>query len=245
MKKILSKLIWLIKFVWEIPFKPTEMPQNPIKYKSDPITPQKKESRLESKYLWIINNGHGKLQKGKRSPRMENGDVFEEWYYNRIIANGVCLGLRKKGIDNILLVPETEIGSFLKGRTDRANSIEANKPRRYVSIHFNAAPTKGKRWATAKGIETWFFHGSAVSKKLAKVFQRHLITQTGMTDRGIKSKPHKQFYELKNTEMPAVLTENGFFNNREEVKELMKAETLQKIIDAHVSAILEIENLIQ
>ena len=41
--------------------------------------------------------------------------------------------------------------------------------------------------------------------------------------------------------MPAILTENGFFNNETQVYELMKPAIRQKIADAHVAAILEIE----
>ncbi len=41
--------------------------------------------------------------------------------------------------------------------------------------------------------------------------------------------------------MPAILTENGFYNNKEEVADLMKDSFRQKIADAHIDAILEIE----
>ena len=41
--------------------------------------------------------------------------------------------------------------------------------------------------------------------------------------------------------MPAVLTENGFYNNKAEALQLMREEVRQKIADAHVAAIVEIE----
>ena len=41
--------------------------------------------------------------------------------------------------------------------------------------------------------------------------------------------------------MPAVLTENGFFNNKTEGRKLLSDETRQTIADAHVNAIMEIE----
>ena len=43
------------------------------------------------------------------------------------------------------------------------------------------------------------------------------------------------------TRMTAVLTENGFYNNKKEALNLMKEEVRQQIADAHVAAILEIE----
>lgn len=243
MTRITKRLFWFLKFLFKIPFSAPNKTTQPIKPKTEPIRHEPEKERLESKYLWIINNGHGELQKGKRSPRMENGLIFEEWEYNRIVAEGICKELDRLGIDNILLVPENRVGSFLKTRIDRANSIESRKPRRYVSIHFNAAPAGQSGWTDAKGVETWHFHGSKVSEKMSHIFQKHIVKQTGMKNRGIKSKQHKQFYELRCTEMPAVLTENGFYNNQSEVVELMKPKTLERIVLGHVLAILQIEQI--
>ena len=41
--------------------------------------------------------------------------------------------------------------------------------------------------------------------------------------------------------MTAILTENGFYNNLSEATELLKDEIKEKIADAHVNAILEVE----
>ncbi|NJL77353.1 MAG: N-acetylmuramoyl-L-alanine amidase [Saprospiraceae bacterium] len=62
-----------------------------------------------------------------------------------------------------------------------------------------------------------------------------------MENRGLKSTELRQLYVLKYTNMPSVLTENGFFNNEQEVKKLMRDEIRQAIADAHVAAIMEIE----
>ncbi|MFT5911013.1 MAG: N-acetylmuramoyl-L-alanine amidase, partial [Paraglaciecola sp.] len=48
-------------------------------------------------------------------------------------------------------------------------------------------------------------------------------------------------YVLRETWMPAILTENGFFTNKTQAKDLMKDSVRQKIADAHVAAIMEIE----
>ena len=108
----------------------------------------------------------------------------------------------------------------------------------FVSVHSNAGVG---RWSQASGIETWFFHQSKEGTKIAAIFQKHLVEHTKWINRGIKSRPREQFYVLRNTNMPAILTENGFFNNEQQVYELMKPAIRQKIADAHVAAILEIE----
>lgn len=194
-------------------------------------------------FLWILDNGHGKKTRGKRSPKLPNGKRFFEWEYNRIIVNLTAKALDKLGFSYHILVPETDCGDILKERTRRANDLKSDLPKIFLSIHFNAATSKnGTGWTRANGIETWFKFGSSTSEFFAKIFQKHLLTQTGFRNRGIKSKAIKQFYVLRKTDMPAILTENGFMNNKVEVKKLMKLEMIEAIVKAHVKAIAEIEN---
>ena len=100
-----------------------------------------------------------------------------------------------------------------------------------------------KHWAadSIKGVETWYYHGSKKGQKLASVFQKHILEQTGFKNRHLKSRPQSQFYVLRKTTMTSVLTENGFYNNKREAAELMKPSIRQKIADAHIASILEIE----
>lgn len=201
-----------------------------------------RESEEERKYrfLWCIDNGHGKLQKGKRSPVFEDGRQFLEYEFNRDIAERIMLKLRKIGVPYFDVVPDyNQVGSFLKGRVDRANLQPSELPKIYVSIHANASGTKG--WGQATGIETWFSQNSKKGKKIAAIFQKHLIQETGWRNRHLKSSAITDLYVLRNTWMPAILTENGFFNNKEQAADLMKDEVRQRIADAHVFAILEIE----
>jgi len=194
-----------------------------------------------SRYIWCLDNGHGKLTAGKRSPKMSDGNRLYEYKFNRDIVNRIIPQLKEKGIDFYNVVPEVEVDNFLAGRVLRANNHPSSKKKIFISIHSNAGPAPTGSWASMDGIETWYFHSSRTSKKIAAIFQKHLVEQTNWTNRGIKSRPTSQFYVLRNTAMPAVLTENGFFNNKEQVYDLMKEEVRQKIADAHVAAILEIE----
>ncbi len=195
------------------------------------------------RYMWCLDNGHGKQTPGKRSPLFDDGRTrFFEYEFNRDIVRLIKEALDKKGIKYFITVPEVDIDDFLRGRVDRANNLQSDLPKLFVSVHSNAAPAPtSESWALARGIETWFFHGSKRSQKMAGVFQKHLIEKTGWRNRQIKSQPQGQFFVLRNTTMPSVLTENGFYNNKEEAAELMKPEVRQQIADAHVAAIMEIE----
>lgn len=196
------------------------------------------------RYLWCLDNGHGNLTPGKRSPVLPEGKRFYEYEFNRDIVTRVARSLKLEGVKFFVVVPEVRVGNFLKTRVLRANTVVSPLPKLFVSVHANAGPARSVNDFTAdsvRGIETWFYHGSARGQKMAAIFQRHLIAKTGFKNRHLKSQPTGQFYVLKATRMPAVLTENGFFNNRFEVAELNKESVRQQIADAHVAAIMEIE----
>ncbi len=202
--------------------------------------PELTKPKHKARYLWCLDNGHGKQTAGKRSPKFEDGSRFFEYEFNRDIVKRIMKQLDELGVKYFNVVPEVDIDNFLQGRVERANEKEADLPKIFLSIHSNAFGSSG--WEAPKGIETWHFHESRSGQALARIFQKHLIAKTGWTNRKLKSYPgRKQFYVLRNTSMPAVLTENGFYTNKAECAMLMKAEIRQKIADAHVAAILEIE----
>ena len=216
---------------------------DPVADEVPPTTEE--ESQHEARYLWCLDNGHGKLTSGKRSPVFDDGKTqFFEYEFNRDIVKRIIKKLDKLGVKYFNVVPEVEVGNSLEERVNRANNKQSDLPKIYVSIHSNAAPAASSRhWAapSISGIETWYFHGSAKGRKLASVFHKHLIAKTGWKNRHLKSKSQGQFYVLRKTRMPAVLTENGFYNNKAQAKELMKDSVRQAIADAHVAAILELE----
>ena len=194
------------------------------------------------RYLWILDNGHGKKTKGKRSPKWDDGKQVLEYELNRSIVKKIIASLEEKGVQYHNLVPEENVGNILKTRVARANALEEKSelPPVYISIHSNAGQEdQPGNWSSAKGIETWYYRTSCDGRKIAKVFQKHLISKTGWYNRDVRT--GMAFYILKYTSMPAILTENGFFNNKTEGRKLLEEETRQLIADAHVNAIMEIE----
>jgi N-acetylmuramoyl-L-alanine amidase len=211
--------------------------------KEDP--PKEEGSEHQPRFLWLLDNGHGKLTSGKRSPLFDDGVTrLLEYEFNRDVVQRIMARLDEIGVQYVDLVPEVEtVGDFLEERVKRANAAPSNLPRLFVSVHSNAAPAPSGKWAAPhiSGIETWCFHTSSTGRQLAGVFQRRLIEEMGWRNRHIKSRPTRQFYVLKKTVMPAILTENGFFNNKQQAIELMKPSVRQRIAEAHVRAILELE----
>ncbi len=223
------------------PATPTTPPKPPDPKPADPSSNPAHKPR----FLWLLNNGHGKYQEGKRSPLFADGKTrLFEYKFNRDIVERIMKALDKEGVKYFDVVPNVEeVGQFLEERVAKANKVKSDLPRIYVSVHANAGPALEGKWVEGniKGVETWFAANSTKGKKIAAVFQKHIVDKTGFRNRNLKSTAEKGLYELVNTAMPAVLTENGFYNHKEEVLELMKDAVRQKIAEAHVAAIMEIE----
>jgi len=209
---------------------------------TEPDPPKETTPEHTPRYLWILDNGHGKKTKGKRSPKFDDGKQVLEYELNRGIVKKIIESLEAKGVKYHNLVPEEDVGNILKKRVARANAlkVKSDLPPVYISIHANAGPEdQAGNWSSAKGIETWYYRTSLDGRKIAKIFQKHLISKTKWHNRGVRT--GMAFYVLKYTSMPAILTENGFFNNKKEGRKLLEEETRQLIADAHVNAIMEIE----
>lgn len=215
-----------------------EIPKPTPKPEPTPEPEPEKNNTPKQRYLWCLDNGHGKLTAGKRSPKLKEDKRFFEYEFNRIIVKGIIKELKKKDIEYYNVVPEVGVDNFLQGRVLRANNVPSSIPKIFLSIHSNAGPGT---WTSASGLETWYFHGSRTGAKLATLFQSKLVEALGWKNRGIKSQATKQFYVLRRTNMPAILTENGFYNNRKEVYKLLNKDIQKKVIQAHVDAIVYFE----
>ena len=193
------------------------------------------------KVLVILDNGHGVNTKGKCSP----DGRLREWAWTREFVRLLNNELRKRGIMTHILVPE-ESDVSLSNRCLRANTVAKNyKAIGYdsilVSIHNNAASSDGK-WHDASGFTVWVYtKASKNSRKLAKSLSKEadLLDLTGnrwIPESGIFE---ANYYILKNTDMPAVLTENMFQDNKEDVDFLLSEAGKKKLLELHVNAILE------
>jgi len=209
-----------------------------------PGKPNPPSPEYRARYMWCIDNGHGSLTAGKRSPVLPGGRQLLEYEFNRDVSARIFTELDRIGVAYFNVLPEVRVGNLLLERVDRANRLSSSLPKLFLSIHGNAGPAPTLQDFTddeVRGIETWYYHGSTRGRNLAAVFQRHLIEQTGMNNRHLRSKVTGQFYVLRATRMPAILTENGFYNNRFDLDRMLTDTFRQQVADAHVAAILEVD----
>ena len=189
------------------------------------------------KFKVILDAGHGRDTAGKRSP---DGRLLE-YAYAREIAVRLERELKARGYDAQRIVPE-ENDISLKERCNRANRIyaAAGKKAILVSIHCNAAGADGK-WHDARG---WSAYVSRNASKKSKELACRLIdaaeTQGLKVRRYSQNEPYwtQNLAICRDTNCPAVLTENLFQDNREDVDYLLSEKGKQTIVELHVQGIM-------
>lgn len=189
----------------------------------------------------LIDNGHGIDTPGKRSP---DGRLME-YAWSRDIAQRLEARIKAKGYDAQRIVPETN-DVPISTRCTRVNNIckqVGAKNVVLVSIHNNAIGNGS--WGTAKGFSVFVSkNASSNSKKLASIFTDEGVARNMMGNRSI---PAEKYWTwswtkadigiLKGTACPAVLTENGFMDNKEECDYLLSEKGKQDFVDFHVAAL--------
>jgi N-acetylmuramoyl-L-alanine amidase len=189
------------------------------------------------KFKVILDAGHGRDTAGKRSP---DGRLLE-YAYAREIAVRLERELKARGYDAQRIVPE-ENDICLKERCERANRIYAatGKKAILVSIHCNAAGADGK-WHDARG---WSAYVSRNASKKSKELACRLIdaaeTQGLKVRRYSQDEPYwtQNLAICRDTNCPAVLTENLFQDNREDVDYLLSEKGKRTIVELHVEGIM-------
>ena len=191
----------------------------------------------------ILDAGHGINTPGKRSP----DGRFREYKFNRIIVNAVAEHLRLRGYDVEILTPE-ETDVPLQERVDRANRMtcQPGLPIQKVciiSIHGNAAGN-GSQWMKARGWCAYTCKGHTLSDELAnclyKAARKYLPGQRIRTDYTDGDPDFEaQFYLLRNTYAAAVLTENLFYDNPDDLAFLESIEGQKAIVALHVKGIVD------
>lgn len=191
----------------------------------------------------LIDNGHGENTLGKRSP----DERLLEYAYTREIAKRVVNELKYLGYDAERIVTE-ETDISLKERVRRVNSVCDKIGKNdviFISIHCNAA--SNGTWENAKGWSAYTTKGKTNSDNLASSLYKVAIDI--FKDRKIRTEYsdndpdwEENFYVLNNTKCSAVLTENFFMDNKDDVEYLLSEKGKNAIVKVHVNGIIEYIN---
>lgn len=188
----------------------------------------------------LIDNGHGVNTPGKCSP----DGLFREYRYTREIAAEVVKRLRAAGYDARRIVEE-EGDVSLSQRVARVNALCDKFGKRgvlLVSIHNDAAGGDG-HWHDARGFSVRVSPGGSDASRLLAQCLYKAAQKQGKAVTGNRCVPQwmywpQSLYILNNTRCPAVLTENLFQDNREDVAFLLSPQGRDAIASLHVEGII-------
>lgn len=187
----------------------------------------------------LLDNGHGENTRGKHSPDKR----VMEWKVAREIVAMIAANLMSMGYDVHRITPEDH-DAPLHERVRRVNEIckrYGAKNCLLISVHLNAAGADGK-WHDARGFSSHIArNASANSKRLAKLLWDEAI------ENGLKGNRYvpREGYHVQNlamcrdTNCPAVLTENLFQDNKEDVEVLLTMKGKNDIVRTHIEAIVK------
>lgn len=211
-----------------------------------------KKSMKKEDVIIILGTAHRKREAGKNSP----DGRLKEYVYSREIISEVKVKLESLGYKVLVDMEENDLPKTmqsLSAKQERQNELgmrvnfvnevcRQNKGRQvlYVSIHVNAAGSDGQ-WHQANGWQVCVSNkASERSKRLADcLFDAARSHELKMRQPTAQQKYWEQsLYVLNHTLCPAVLTENLFQDNVDDVALLLSDEGRHIIERLHVEGII-------
>lgn len=186
----------------------------------------------------FLDEGHYEGCPGKRSPKFEDGSQFFEWKYCRELGKRIKTKCDELGIKCIRTTNSDNQTSLTK-RANHINDLYKREKKLgrlalMISLHANAASSNGD-WCNATGWEVFTTEGTTNSDKFAKILCD--LFPSIFPDKRLRGHKEKNFTLLYKVNCPCVLTENFFYDNKEECLWMQTEEVINKLVDLHISAI--------
>lgn len=189
----------------------------------------------------IFDNGHGVDTDGKCSI-MPNGEVFEEWEFNRIIKLRCISKMHRLRLPYHDLVPHV-VDVSLKQRMLLEKAVAKKLGKTFLlSIHADAFTNK-----YANGLTVF----TSIKQNNSDMFGHIIVNECaelGFKNRydvdseGFKGRD-ADFYILKHSVSPSALIECGFMTNRNDVKQLFDSYFQEKIADCLVRSFIKFQKM--
>ncbi|HZK71766.1 MAG TPA: N-acetylmuramoyl-L-alanine amidase [Clostridia bacterium] len=178
-----------------------------------------------------LDSGHSLQTNGKETPFIpELGRKIKEYEFNNAVKYKLMIAVNRCGMDYADLDPgDADIP--LAQRSAKANVEKCDI---LISIHYNALDDK---WDNNKGgLCVFHYPNSVEGRKLATCIHKYLRQGTKQLDRGVLS---ANFHMVRVPKMPAVLSENGFMDDRFEASLMLKESFQLEVAEEHCMGICE------
>lgn len=169
-----------------------------------------------------LDGGHGGKDSGA------NGNGISEKNITLQVVKKIEEILKKNYVNvDVMQTRSDDTYLSLDQRTDKANKWGADY---FLSVHVNASTS-----TAANGFETHIYTKTdAQTKAFQNVMHQEILNKIkpfGITNRGKKA---SDFHVLRESHMPAILTENLFISNRSDSDKLKRSDYIQATAEGHV-----------
>lgn len=192
----------------------------------------------------ILDRGHATLDlkgnyatKGKQHKFSKDLIVYEGYENQKYVEAMTKWALHYGFKVEYTVDPVNPEDPALGDRIRKANNSINKRSAVYISVHNNAGGGKGQGTEifTSKGQTLSDSYAEFIMKEYKKSYPNRKFredTSDGDTDK------EENFYVLKNTIMPAVLLEIGFFDNEEDYKWLSNPCNIENIAKATIVGVI-------
>lgn len=175
-----------------------------------------------------LDPGHGGSDPGAVGNGLREKDITLD------IAKRIKNSLENYSHVDVKLSRTRDMTKSLITRTYEANTWGADI---FLSIHCNAFN------GNARGYEDFIYNGlkaNAASIKNQKILHISTARSTQLPNRGMKQ---ANFHVLRESKMPAILTENGFIDHPEDARLMKQAAWREQVAIGHVEGLVSIFRL--
>jgi len=168
-----------------------------------------------------IDAGHGGSDPG----------AVAQGYQEKAFTLDVSIRLRDllngdRGLWQVQMTRSSDVDVSLSARCNMANNWPAD---RFVSIHINSFSS-----SSAQGTETYSYQEGTTAARMRDQIQSQMIAAWGLVNRGSKT---ENFQVLRDTSMPASLSELGFITSPVDIVYLSNPNSRQTAARAHLIAL--------
>ncbi len=170
-----------------------------------------------------IGAGHGINTPGKRVPKELDDNQTREWVLNDRVVRFTIAFLKHYNVDILRTDdPTGKVDVDLRTRANKANNWKADL---YLSIHHNAGINLGQGGGT---VVFRYPNSTKTSKALTKSLYDEVVKQTGLKGNRANPVSENNFQILRQTNMTALLLENGFMDSRTDYPIIITEEHARK-----------------
>ena len=184
-----------------------------------------------------LDAGHAMTTPGKRCLKAIDPKQTREWYLNDRIADKLEYLL--KGYNCEVRRTDDTSGKEdvpLKERVNIANAWEADV---FISIHHDA----GIGGKTGGGTTVYYCSSKSERAKQAQALYNAVTKETKLVGNRSSKVKKRDYYVIKNTDMPAFLIENGFMDSKTDTPIILTEDHATKTANGLLNFLIDTFNL--